>query len=88
MTAYIVCYDLQKPGKNYEVLYTKIKSYGIWARVTESNWVIVTSKSAVELRDDLLSVMDNNDRLFVVKSGREAAWHNSRCKNEWLKARL
>src|SRR3546814_5002418 len=66
----------------------KIKSYGTWARVTESNWVIVTTKTAVQIRDDLLTVLDSNDRLFVVKSGREAAWHNSRCKNEWLKAKL
>lgn len=88
MAAYIVCYDLPEPGRNYTTLHEKIKSYGTWARVTESNWVIVTTKTAVQLRDDLLSVLDVNDRLFVVKSGREAAWHNSRCKNEWLKARL
>jgi len=88
MSAYIVCYDLQVPGKNYQPLYDKIKSYGTWARVTESNWVVVSDMTATQVRDDLLSVMDSNDRLFVVKSGRAAAWTNVRCKNEWLKAQL
>src|SRR3546814_5478189 len=71
MAAYIICYDLTNPGRNYQNLYEKIKSYGTWARVTESNWVIVTTKTAVQIRDDLLTVLDSNDRLFVVKSGRD-----------------
>src|SRR3546814_15075930 len=95
MAAYIICYDLTNPGRNYQNLYEKIKSYGTWARVTESNWVIVTTKTAVQIRDDLLTVLDSNDRLFVVKSGREAAWHNrseerrvgkecvSTCRSRW-----
>ena len=42
-------------------------------------------ESAKELRDRLLGVLDEDDRLLVVKSGIEAAWFNSKCKNEWLK---
>lgn len=87
MTCYIISYDLRK-SRDYESLYKEIKSYSKWAQITESTWAVVTTKSAKEIRDHLASVMDGDDRLFVVKSGVEAAWRNSRCKNEWLKENL
>lgn len=87
MTTYIVCYDLRK-SRDYQPLYDKLKSYTKWAKITESNWAIVTAKTAPEVRDELKAVMDKDDRLFVVKSGVAAAWSNSICKNQWLKDNL
>jgi len=84
MACYIISYDLI--GKrDYEALYEAIKSYGAWAQITESTWAVVTTKTAVEVREHLSSIMDEDDRLFVVKSGVEAAWKNVICKNQWLK---
>ena len=88
MATYIISYDLLQPGQNYERLYEAIKSYGIWAKINESLWAVVTTSSAVQIRDNLLAHIDTNDRLIVIKSGVEAAWRNSICKNEWLKERL
>jgi len=88
MACYIVSYDLRKPDRNYDALYEAIKGYGTWARINESLWAVVTTKKAVQVRDHLAQFTDANDRLFVVKSGTEAAWKNSRCKNEWLKEHL
>ena len=88
MATYIISYDLRKPGQNYDQLYEAIKSYGTWARVNESVWAVVTTNTAVQIRDHLLRFIDTNDRLFVIKSGVEAAWRNSICKNEWLKEHL
>lgn len=87
MSCYIISYDL-RAARNYDVLYDAIKSYGTWAHITESTWAIVTTKTAVQVRDHLSSVMDQDDRLFVVKSGVEAAWKNVICKNQWLKDNL
>ena len=87
MKCYIISYDLRKK-RDYESLYRAIRSYSKWAQIAESTWAVVTTNSAVEIRDNLLRVMDNDDRLFVVKSGVEAAWRNSICKNEWLKENL
>ena len=87
MACYIISYDLRK-NRDYNSLHKAIKSYSKWARITESTWAVVTNKSAVEIRDHLISVMDGDDRLFVVKSGVEAAWRNSRCGSEWLKENL
>jgi CRISPR/Cas system-associated endoribonuclease Cas2 len=88
MATYIVSYDLVKPGRNYEDLYNAIRSYGNWGKVNESVWAIVTATTAAQVRDNLSKYMDANDRIFVVKSGSEAAWRNAICKNEWLKENL
>lgn len=87
MACYIVSYDLKK-GSDYEPLYAAIKAFGTWAHITESTWAVVTEKSAVQLRDHLATFIQQSDRLFVVKSGTEAAWRNSMCDNEWLKKHL
>ncbi|MBN2424520.1 MAG: hypothetical protein JXB44_05815 [Calditrichaceae bacterium] len=88
MACYIISYDLRKPGRNYDALYDAIRSYGTWAKVNESVWAIVTQQTAVQIRENLDKHLDSNDRIFVIKSGIEAAWRNSICKNEWLKDNL
>jgi len=88
MPCYIISYDLRKPGRNYDKLYEAIKAYGTWAHINESLWAVVTSQTAVQVRDNLLQQIDLNDRIFVIKSGTEAAWRNAICKTEWLKENL
>ncbi|RRY07074.1 CRISPR-associated protein Cas2 [Brucella anthropi] len=88
MKCYIISYDLRAPGRNYDDLYETIKGYNKWARINESVWAVVTTQSAKEIRENLANSLDSDDRIFVVKSGVEAAWRNSRCKNEWLKENL
>jgi hypothetical protein len=87
MNCYIITYDLRFGG-NYTSLHNAIKTYGTWAKITESTWAVVTQQSAIALRDNLLKYIDNNDRLFVIKSGGEAAWINIMCNNEWLQKHI
>lgn len=86
MSSKIVTYDLLGDGKDYEALVEKIKEYSRWAKITESCWFISTESSCVEVRDNLASVLDNDDRLFVAKLSGEAAWRNTISKKlkEWL----
>jgi hypothetical protein len=87
MRCYLITYDLS--GKrDYSSLIEAVKEYKTWAHVTESTWAVVTDKSAQAIRDHLLSLMHEDDRLLVVKSGTEAAWNNVLCRNEWLKKNL
>ena len=81
---YIINYDLRKQ-RNYDALYTAIKSYGTWAKVLESCWAIVTTQSATQVRDYLAQHMDSDDGLFVVKTAGVAAWRNVNCSDQWLK---
>lgn len=88
MSSFIISYDLCKPGRNYESLYTSIKSLGAWARITESTWFVKSSQSSAFIRDKLLHEMDVNDRLFVAKLAGEAAWSHCICSNEFLLSNL
>lgn len=75
MNKYIVTYDLNTPGKSYSSLISKIKTYQ-YSKICESVWIVRSNNSSSEIRDNLLSEMDNNDRLFVAKLTGEAAWRN------------
>lgn len=70
----IISYDLCKSGKNYNDLYEKIHSYGVWAQITESTYFISTPSSCSTVRDDLMSVLDSDDKLFVAELTGVAAW--------------
>lgn len=87
MAAYIITYDLRK-NRDYEALYNAIKSYGTWAKITQSSWAIVTSQTSIQIRDFLISHMDEDDRLFVSKYGGTAAWKNVIAKNDWFHQNL
>lgn len=88
MTCYIISYDLITPWKNYDVLIKELKSLWARAKICESLWAVKSSKKASEIRDHLKKFMDNNDRLFVVKSWVEAARSNVICTSERLKNNL
>lgn len=88
MSSKIIEYDLQQPGTDYNALYKAIKEYGVWAHVTESTWIIKTDESCVAVRNKLIKLMDENDRLFVGELSGEAAWHNTICSNQSLKGSL
>lgn len=88
LSCYIVSYDLCQPDRDYTSLYTALKNYENWGKLTESTWAIVTSKSLIQLRDELLHFMDSNDRLIVIRSGQHAAWSNILANSQWAKENL
>lgn len=88
MSSKIIEYDLRQPGRDYNVLYEAIKSYGKWARITESTWFIKTDDTCVQVRDNLAAMMDANDRLFVGELTGTAAWRNVICSNDYLRENL
>lgn len=84
MPSYIVTYELKQPRREYVDFINAIKSYEDWAQILDSTWAIVTDASAVEVRDHLWDLVDPDDGLFVIESGRDAAWQDVRCENQWL----
>lgn len=85
---YVVTYELKQPREYYVALISLLKSFDDWAQLLDSTWAIRTDLSAVDVRDRLWEVMDPDDGLFVLESGREAAWQDVRCDNQWLKDNL
>lgn len=90
---YIITCDLQsKEGEDivdkYNSLFEKIKSYDFWMHISNFTWAIITTGDAEGVRNDLFEVLDEEDTLFVIKSGAEAAWVNVHCDNKHLKEYL
>jgi hypothetical protein len=73
MKTYLISYDLDKPGQNYDELIARLKAVGA-VKILYSEWVLRTTASAVAVRDDLKRFTDNNDMLLVVGLTGEAAW--------------
>lgn len=86
MSCYIIGCEVKEEASR-DSLKEAIKEYSRWARITDNTWAVVTAKTAVEIRNDLREI-SGIDRLFVVKSGVEAAWFNSLCSNKWLQENL
>ncbi|PKM24022.1 MAG: hypothetical protein CVV09_16470 [Gammaproteobacteria bacterium HGW-Gammaproteobacteria-13] len=84
MKLYQITYDLRKQ-RDYQSLYEEIKAYGTWCHALESTWVIATSQSAAQVRDNLQTVMDADDRLLVTRLQGDAAWRGlTDEKTKWL----
>ena len=89
MTSYLVTYDLSAPGQKYDDLSEHLKSYGTYSHALESAWLIVSSKSAKEIRDAAGKVLDSNDKLLVVELTGVAAWRGLReATSDWIHKNL
>lgn len=86
---YLITYDLNEEGQDYEALYKAIKSCcSSWCRFMKSAWFIETTSSEDEIRDCLLPVMDKNDLLFITKVSKQyKGWLTDDVWN-WLKDRV
>lgn len=67
MAVYAVTYDLITPGQDYEKLHEQLRSYRSYSKRFDSFWLIDADKTAAEIRDDLIKVVDENDTLFVIE---------------------
>lgn len=85
---YIISYDLCQPNRDYVTFYNALKSFPIWGRLTESTWAVVSNKTCVEIRDYLMTFIDDDDRLIVVLGGKSAAWVRVIADNNWVKENL
>jgi len=85
MSIYCVSYDLIKE-KDYSELIEKLKSYGAYAHAQGSLWFIKSPKNASELRDELKSFIDEDDKLIVIRVTLPWASSNlSKEVSDWLK---
>jgi hypothetical protein len=88
MAKYLVIYDLvgsSETSQDYKRLIDKIQTYDDWGNIQRSAWMVKSSKSAPEVRDELFAYMDSNDRLFVLELTGVSAWENVLCKIDWIK---
>lgn len=89
MTCYVVTFEVASEATRQKV-HAQLKSYGAYCPVHAACWAIVTDQSAVSVRDKVMTVLEASDRVFVVRSGTEAAWSGTYGaeNSEWLKKNL
>lgn len=89
MNTFLISYDLGLPEiySDYKILKKYIKSYIYWAKPLQSVWFIRTTKSVVEVRDEIKLRIDNNDKVLVIDvTGKSWASNNlSKEVTNWMK---
>lgn len=65
--AYMVSYDLQAPGQNYNDLIAELEDSDNWWHYLKSSWIVITDETAQELSDRLIQHIDQNDKLLVIQ---------------------
>jgi hypothetical protein len=90
MKTYLIGYDLNKEGQNYEGLVEKIKeTFGTWWHHLDSTWIVKSNLSAAQIRDILRPFIDNNDELLVASLAGESAWVGfNEPGSKWLKENI
>ena len=89
MTCYIATFEVAN-DQDKEALTERLKGYGIYCPINANCWAFLSEQNAVQIRDNLMSVIKTTDKIFVIKSGVEAAWRNAYGdqNSEWLKEKL
>lgn len=89
MACYVVTFEVNNVLKR-NALKEGLKSYGSYCPIHDNAWAIITPNTAAQIRDHLTPFIDPTDRLFVVRSGSEAAWSNAYGEqhSDWLKKNL
>jgi hypothetical protein len=91
MTTFAIGYDLHpSKGETYDELIEAIKQVGSnWWHHLDSTWVVVSDRTAVQIRDSLLSHLKSDDQLLVIRLSGEGAWTGFNEKGSgWLKTNL
>jgi hypothetical protein len=60
-------YDLVAPGRNYKPVYDYIKGLsGSYAKPLKSMWLARTNKTVTTVRNELMALVDRNDKIIVI----------------------
>lgn len=87
MALYLVTYDLNRPGQDYQELYDRIKQCGNAWHGMQNTWFVETTKSAAQIRDHVGPALDRGDKLFVSRV-QEAAWQGfADDGTSWIRAK-
>lgn len=89
MDSFLIGYDLNKAGQDYDTLIEKIKDLGTWWHCLDSTWIIKSNYTVVDIRNYLRQFIDGNDEILVVKLTGDAAWYGFSAEgSNWLKKNL
>lgn len=71
---YVIIFDLKNPILNHANFIAGIHSSQHWVKVNENIFVISSTMTAAQIRDALLKLMYQGDKIYVSLLGNSAAW--------------
>ena len=84
MAALLVTYDLNSPGQKHAKVLEKIKSFGGWARLSESSYAITTSLTPSQVYSQFENLIDANDTIWIVTLKKPYSGFGSKNIIDWL----
>lgn len=90
MACFVISYQIANP-LNKLAFTGEIKlAYPAYCPIDDNCWAVLTDQTAVQVRDRLSPKLGTGDRMFVLRSGTEAAWINAygQANTDWLKKNL
>ena len=82
---YLITYDLNREGQDYQELYDSIESYREYIHPLDSTWFIHTDSSVNEVSGYLESLIDKNDYIFVCEVTENRFGWMKKSFWKWLK---
>jgi hypothetical protein len=84
MAVILVTYDLKAPGRDYASVYSYLRKY-TYCKNMDSVWLLDTSATCKQIRDDLKALVDAGDKVFVSKLAVKTwASYNVGTMGSWL----
>jgi len=74
MPNYLVSYDLNAPGQNYDKLIKHLESYPTHWHFQMSAWIVGPADDALTVATAAWKHMDGNDKLVVQAFTPDSAW--------------
>ncbi|HBD03434.1 MULTISPECIES: hypothetical protein [Psychrobacter] len=84
MAALLVTYDLNSPGQKHAKVLEKIKSFGGWARLSESSYAITTSLTPSQVYSQFENLIDANDTIWIITLKKPYSGFGSKDIIDWL----
>lgn len=92
MNTILISYDLQGPetSVDYKKLIDRLKEFSKWCKPLKSFWLVRTEKTAPQVLDVLIPLLDNNDKIFAVDVTHDdwSSYGLSEKTNEWFNDNL
>ena len=85
MTVYMIGYDKVGPNYDYKPLIDAIANLGDCRDALDSTWLVVSDKTAIQIRDQLQTLMHKDDRILVLEVVANSAWSLRPVHSGWLK---
>lgn len=84
MSVYMITYDLNKSGQDYENVIKSIKdsSTGVWCSYWKSSYLIKSNLTANQIQKNIKPYLDKTDRLIIVEA-KDTNYQGWLTKKQW-----